>query len=58
VLQLTEGLRAIGARHGAMAGQTALAWVLAQGPNVNPNPGTTKVKYMIKNLGALDLELS
>ncbi|MGI4883774.1 MAG: aldo/keto reductase [Janthinobacterium lividum] len=39
-------------------GQLALAWVLAQGDDVVPIPGTKRVNYLEENLGALDLSLS
>jgi aryl-alcohol dehydrogenase-like predicted oxidoreductase len=44
ILKLADGLKAVGARHDASAGQVALAWLLAQGPDVVPIPGTRKVK--------------
>ncbi|GAB3325693.1 aldo/keto reductase [Hymenobacter humi] len=40
------------------ASQLALAWVLAQGEDVVPIPGTKRVKYLEENLGALEVELS
>ncbi|PSR72170.1 hypothetical protein PHLCEN_2v11962 [Hermanssonia centrifuga] len=58
ILKLAEGLKNIGERHGATAGQIALAWILAQGDNVIPIPGTTKVKYLEENLAALKVQLS
>ncbi|KAH8101936.1 Aldo/keto reductase, partial [Cristinia sonorae] len=58
VLQLADGLKAIGERHNATAGQVALAWVLAQGEDVIPNPGTRSLKYLRENLGALNINLS
>ena len=39
-------------------GQLALAWVLAQGGDVVPIPGTKRVNYLEENLGALDLNLT
>jgi aryl-alcohol dehydrogenase-like predicted oxidoreductase len=38
--------------------QLALAWLLAQGSDVIPIPGTKRVKYLEENLGALDVQLS
>jgi aryl-alcohol dehydrogenase-like predicted oxidoreductase len=38
--------------------QLALAWVLAQGPDVVPIPGTTRRKHLEENVGALDVELT
>ncbi|KAI5897034.1 Aldo/keto reductase [Schizophyllum commune H4-8] len=67
VLQLAAGLKAIGEKHTvvidgkaqpATAGQVALAWVLAQGEDVIPIPGTTKEKYLKENIAALQLELT
>ena len=40
------------------ASQLALAWVLAQGEEIVPIPGTKRVKYLEENLGALAVELS
>ncbi len=40
------------------ASQLALAWVLAQGDDVVPIPGTKRVKYLEENLGALEVSLS
>jgi aryl-alcohol dehydrogenase-like predicted oxidoreductase len=36
----------------------ALAWVLAQGQDVIPIPGTKRVKYLEENLGALRVRLT
>ena len=38
--------------------QLALAWLLAQGEDVVPIPGTKRVKYLEENVGALDVRLS
>ena len=38
--------------------QLALAWVLAQGDDIVPIPGTKQRKYLEENLGALDVELT
>ena len=43
---------------GCTTAQLALAWVLAQGEDVVPIPGTKHVKYLDQNIGALDVELS
>ncbi len=44
ILELVDGLAEIGKRHNATAGQVALAWLLAQGKDIIPIPGTRKVK--------------
>ena len=38
--------------------QLALAWVLAQGEDIIPIPGTTRREHLEENLEALDIELS
>jgi len=43
---------------GCTTAQLALAWVLAQGKDIVPIPGTKHVKYLDDNLGALDVRLS
>jgi aryl-alcohol dehydrogenase-like predicted oxidoreductase len=57
-LELVERVRAIAADKGVTAGQLALAWVLAQGDDIAPIPGTKRVKYLEENAGAFDVELS
>ncbi|MEO6975605.1 MAG: aldo/keto reductase, partial [Gallionella sp.] len=39
------------------AAQLALAWVLAQGKDIVPIPGTKRPKFLEENVGALDIEL-
>jgi len=58
ILKLANGLKEIGKKHNATAGQVALAWLLAQGDDVIPIPGTTKTKYLEENLGAAKIQLS
>ncbi|KII86688.1 hypothetical protein PLICRDRAFT_264593 [Plicaturopsis crispa FD-325 SS-3] len=58
ILKLADGLKAVGEKHGATAGQVALAWLLAQGADVIPIPGTRRVKYLDENLSALQVNLS
>ncbi|MFF7635347.1 aldo/keto reductase [Kitasatospora sp. NPDC008050] len=43
---------------GATPAQTALAWLLHRSPVVLPIPGTTSVKHLDENLGALDITLT
>jgi len=58
ILKLADGLKTIGDRHNATAGQVALAWLLAQGEDVLPIPGTTKIPSLKENLAAAHLKLS
>jgi aryl-alcohol dehydrogenase-like predicted oxidoreductase len=57
-LALVERVRAIAEQKGATPGQLALAWVLAQGDDIVPIPGTKRVKYLEENAGALDVALT
>jgi aryl-alcohol dehydrogenase-like predicted oxidoreductase len=43
---------------GCSAAQLALAWVLAQGDDIVPIPGTKHVRYLDQNIGALEVRLS
>jgi aryl-alcohol dehydrogenase-like predicted oxidoreductase len=53
-----ELLERIGRRKDATPGQVALAWLLAKKPWIVPIPGTTKLKHLEENLGALKVQLS
>jgi aryl-alcohol dehydrogenase-like predicted oxidoreductase len=55
---IVERVRAIADEVGATAAQVAIAWVLAQGEDVVPIPGTKRLRYLEENVGAADLELS
>jgi aryl-alcohol dehydrogenase-like predicted oxidoreductase len=57
-LELVDRVHEIAAEKGMSAGQLALAWVLAQGDDVVPIPGTKRIAYLEENLGALDVELT
>ncbi|MBM9459406.1 aldo/keto reductase [Nocardioides sp. zg-536] len=57
-LALVEQVRALASDRGCTPGQLALAWVLAQGPDVAPIPGTKRVRYLEENVGAADVALS
>jgi aryl-alcohol dehydrogenase-like predicted oxidoreductase len=56
-LRLAEAVERIAARKGCSAAQLALAWVLAQGRDVVPIPGTKRLKYLEDNMGALKVSL-
>ncbi|MBU2696123.1 aldo/keto reductase [Pimelobacter sp. 30-1] len=57
-LGLVDQVRALADRHGCTPGQLALAWVLAQGDDVAPIPGTKRVAYLEENAGAREVTLS
>ena len=44
ILKLVDGLQKLGKKHNATAGQVALAWLLAQGEDIIPIPGTKGIK--------------
>jgi aryl-alcohol dehydrogenase-like predicted oxidoreductase len=54
---LVRRIEAIAARHDVTAGQLALAWVLAQGSDIVPIPGTKRRKYLEENAAAAELRL-
>lgn len=57
-LELAERVRQLAAEKGCTPSQLALAWVLAQGPDVIPIPGTKRRTYLEENWAALGIELS
>ncbi len=57
-LQLVERIQALARARGVTASQLALAWVLHQGQDIVPIPGTKHVRYLEENVGALTVKLS
>ena len=57
-LKLVETLTGIAKRKGVTPGQLTLAWVLAQGDDFIPIPGTKRVKYLEENAKAVEVKLS
>ena len=57
-LRLVDEIGKLAADKGCTPGQLALAWVLAQGDDVVPIPGTKRVKYLEENVAAADVELT
>jgi aryl-alcohol dehydrogenase-like predicted oxidoreductase len=55
---LVERVQALAAERGVTAAQLALAWVLAQGEDVVPIPGTRRVRYLEQNVAAADVRLT
>jgi aryl-alcohol dehydrogenase-like predicted oxidoreductase len=56
--RLAAKIREIAEEKGATASQLALAWVLAQGDDIVPIPGTKRVSYLEENWGATELQLT
>jgi aryl-alcohol dehydrogenase-like predicted oxidoreductase len=57
-LSLVHRIEAIAQRKGCTPGQLALAWLLAQGPDIIPIPGTKRKDRLAENVGALAVALS
>ncbi len=57
-VKLLDGFRAIARENDCTMGQLALAWLLAQGQDIIPIPGTTRLDHLEENTGALGVQLS
>ncbi|TGB00362.1 aldo/keto reductase [Sporolactobacillus shoreae] len=57
-LQLVDRIQAIAQEKNCKASQLALAWLLAQGKDIVPIPGTKRITYLEENLGAVDIRLT
>lgn len=56
--EIVEQVKAIASKHEATPAQVALAWVLAQGENIVPIPGTKRISRLEENVASADLVLS
>jgi len=56
--KLVDGFAELAASKNATPAQLAIAWVLAQGDDIIPIPGTKKRKYLEENAGAVEIDLS
>lgn len=57
-LELVNKFGELAKEKGCTAGQLTLAWLLAQGEDIIPIPGTKKIKYLEENLGAIEVVLT
>ncbi len=57
-VRAADAVRALAARKGATPGQLALAWLLHQGDDVVPIPGTKRRRYLEENVAAAAIALS
>jgi aryl-alcohol dehydrogenase-like predicted oxidoreductase len=57
-LELVDKVKEIADEKGIKPGQLALAWVLAQGDDIVPIPGTKHLSYLQENIAAVDVKLS
>jgi aryl-alcohol dehydrogenase-like predicted oxidoreductase len=57
-LDLVDRVKEIAAEKGVTGAQLALAWLLHQGEDIAPIPGTKRVKYLEQNVAAAEIQLS
>lgn len=57
-VKLVNQFKDLADKKGCTTSQLALAWVLKQGPDIIPIPGTKRLKYLEENWASLDVELS
>jgi len=57
-LKLATAVKELAAEKGVTPAQLALAWVLAQGKDLVPIPGTKRVRYLEDNMGAINVKLT
>jgi aryl-alcohol dehydrogenase-like predicted oxidoreductase len=57
-LKLADAVKDLARKKGCTPAQLALAWVLAQGDDLVPIPGTKRVRYLEDNMGALAVKLT
>jgi aryl-alcohol dehydrogenase-like predicted oxidoreductase len=57
-MELVERIRALAAGKGCTPAQFALAWVMGQGDDIVPIPGTKRRRYLEENVGAIDVRLT
>ena len=55
--ELLRTVEGVAERHGARPSQIALAWVLAQGMDIAPIPGTKRIRYLEENVDSVNVEL-
>lgn len=56
--RLAEAVNEFALQKGCTPAQVALAWVLAQGDDIVPIPGTKRLRYLEENIAALEIELT
>lgn len=56
--QLVDKLKQVAAVHNCSAAQACIAWVMAQGDDIIPIPGTKTIKYLEENVAAARVQLT
>jgi aryl-alcohol dehydrogenase-like predicted oxidoreductase len=57
-LEVVQKVEELAAQKSCTPGQLALAWLYAQGDDIVPIPGTKRIKYLIENIDALEVNLT
>ncbi|KAH8082762.1 putative aldo-keto reductase [Filobasidium floriforme] len=57
-LEIVDKIEQLAKKKNVTPGQLTLAWLLAQGDDIFPIPGTKKIKYLEENVGGADVKLS
>ncbi len=57
-LDVVAEVDALASQKGCTPGQLAIAWLLAQGDDIVPIPGTKRLSYLQENLGSVDVQLT
>lgn len=57
-VKVVSQFKALANKKGCIISQLAIAWLLKQGDDIFPIPGTKKLKYLEENWGALDVSLT
>lgn len=55
---LVGQLKALADKKGCTTAQLAIAWLLKQGEDIVPIPGTKRIKYLDENYGALEVQIT
>jgi len=58
ILKLVAEVESLATKHNCTPAQVCLAWLLAQGEEVIPIPGTRTIKYLDENTAAVDIQLT
>ncbi len=57
-LVLVDYIKDLAAQKGCKPSQLALAWLLAQGEDIIPIPGTKRISYLMENIGSVNIQLT
>ncbi|KAK0671309.1 NADP-dependent oxidoreductase domain-containing protein [Cercophora samala] len=57
-LALVEKFKVMAERKGCTPGQLTMAWLMAQGEDIFPIPGTKNIKYLEENVGAINVKVT